>query len=121
MIEDNEEMANSLNEFFVSVFTAEDISCIPNINPINDDIRDNRSNLYSFNVREDAIIKKISKLKKHSAPGPDNIMAIFLQETVNEIAYPLKILFQKFLDHSTVPEIWKKATLHLSSRRAQNF
>ena len=68
MIEEYEVMANTLNEFFVSVFTSEDSNI-----PVLADRLDDAKHMKYFDVTEDEIEKQLIKLKEGKAPGPDNI------------------------------------------------
>ena len=119
IVDDNKSMAKTLNDFFVSVFTQENISNIPVIDNIKDDIHIRP--LDSLYVRDTTIIKKIMKLKKHSAPGPDKISVHFLQQTANTISRPLKLLFQKFLHDGFVPEVWKQSNVVPIFKKGSKF
>jgi hypothetical protein len=57
----------------------------------------------------ESIIKKIDKLRKDSAPGPDNIHPHLMKVVKNEIAVPLAKIFRKSLDTCNVPVDWKMA------------
>ena len=107
MATDDQEKAKLLNNFFSSVFTKEDQTNIPNIFPL--------PNLpYSFKIKEisvDEIKKKIGKMKPNKSPGPDGCHPRILRELVNEVAYPLSIIFNKSLNTSIVPSVWKSANV----------
>ena len=63
------------------------------------------------NFAEELIKKKISGLRKGSAPGPDGITPTLLQETCDVIAEPLAIIFAKSLAEGVVPEDWRCANV----------
>jgi hypothetical protein len=96
-------MADILNSFFSSVFTKEDLSNLPTKN------RETNTVLSDIEISRREIIKKIDKLKKDSAPGPDNIHPRLLKELKHQIADPLAKIFRKSLDSGIIPADWKKA------------
>jgi hypothetical protein len=100
---DNKEMASILNNFFASVFTRENLNNMP------EKERETDANLSDIEISVESIIKKINKLRKDSAPGPDNIHPHLMKETKNEIAVPLAKIFRKSLDTCNVPVDWKRA------------
>jgi hypothetical protein len=74
MTADGREMADILNDFFASVFTKEDVTNMPTKD------RETNKLLTNIEINERLVIKKIDKLKKDSAPGPDNIHPRILKE-----------------------------------------
>ncbi len=73
-------MAEVLNGFFSSVFTREDETNIPKEDSIEWEVK-----------------KKIRKLRKDAAAGPDEIGPRVLQELENEIAQALVMIFRHSL------------------------
>ena len=71
IISDNKEMAEMLNSYFVTVFTLEDESNLPNT-PEFEGIK-----IENFEMSKKQIETKIKKLKTFSAPGPDKISSKF--------------------------------------------
>ena len=55
------------------------------------------------------MIKKLSKLNPNKACGPDDIHPHMIKELRNEIALPLKILFDKTMTEGKIPQDWKQA------------
>ncbi len=102
-VTDPRKMSGILNDYFATVFTQEDISSIPTKNLETDE------KLSSFEVYEREIVDKIYQLKRNSAPGPDGIGPVVLQETAKIIAYPLKIIFETTLRERKCPDEWKTA------------
>jgi hypothetical protein len=100
---DGREMADILNGFFSSVFTKEDLTNLPTKN------RETNKLLTDIVINERLVVKKIDKLKKDSAPGPDNIHPRLLKELKHQVARPLVIIFNKSLATGIVPRDWKKA------------
>ncbi len=59
-------------------------------------------------VGERDVEKKIQKLRKVAAPGPDGIKPSLLQQFSSSLITPLTIIFNKSLETGEVPEGWKK-------------
>lgn len=63
----------------------------------------------------DISVKGVEKLLKnlnpHKAAGPDQIRPIVLKNTSKELAPIVSKLFQKSLQSSTLPDIWKMANV----------
>ena len=107
IIDNDRDIANELNLFFSSVFTTENTVNVPDLNRIKHDSSDLDDVIFHMlNVE-----KKILKMKRFSAPGPDNINANLLMNTVNEITYPLTLLFKKSFAEGDVPIEWKTANV----------
>lgn len=105
-VSDSQGMCNILNSFFSSVFTDEDTTNIPvpqkmceaNISP-------------TFVVTEEMFKKKLSKIKKNGAPGPDKVTGRVLIELEDVVALPLCLIFNKSLSSGEVPEDWRIANV----------
>ena len=100
---DSSVKANMLNEQFVSVFTNEDTSSLPNLGP------SRHPTVPDFTITTEGVRKLLAKVKPHSAAGPDNIPAYLLKEGAEELASPLSLLFQASLNQGKIPTAWKTA------------
>ena len=100
----NTEKAELLNSFFSSVFTEENTDEVP-VSEVDPNMRD----IENPEFTRDAVLKKLKELKVNKAPGPDEIPAVILKEMAEELAEPLRVVFQKSVDSGIVPEQWKKA------------
>jgi Reverse transcriptase (RNA-dependent DNA polymerase) len=98
-------MANLLNGYFSSVFTDEDESNIPAAATRTEAVLEN------VELSEVKIKEKIMKLKSLSAPGPDGIGAMLLQQLKDQVAPALLKIFRKALDTGEVPSDWKRANV----------
>ncbi|MBW6351215.1 reverse transcriptase family protein, partial [Pseudomonas aeruginosa] len=105
---DEVQMSNSLNTFFASVFTTEDLSDIPTPSPIQIDNSDVLSNI---TVTEREVLNCLDKLKVNKMPGPDTISPRVLKEAKDELSKPLTLLFNKSLQSGTMPDQWKLANV----------
>jgi hypothetical protein len=96
-------MTDILNNFFSSVFTKEDLTNLPTKN------RETNTVLSDIEITTRGVMRKIDKLKKDSAPGPDDIHPRLLKELKHQVAGPLAKIYRKSLDSGIVPADWKKA------------
>ena len=85
----DEQKADTLNKHYHQVFTKEDDTDTPTLEP-----RDVEDTLTTIAIQKDEVLKKLKFLKISSAAGPDNIHPRILKETQLEIAGPLKHMFQ---------------------------
>ena len=92
-----------LNDFFASVFTNESSDDIPIYPCVVNDI------LSEVEVSADQIQKALHDLNPNKSPGPDEIHPRVLKELAKELAYPLKLLFDKSFDQGIIPSDWKEA------------
>ena len=103
LTQDDSEKTEVLNKFFSSVFTEEDKSNVP-------DFMTNQTDfISSINVSRDDIINKLKSLKPDKSPGPDCIHPRVLRELSEELADPLKLIFDKTLGIGKLPDRWKLA------------
>ena len=57
------------------------------------------------------ICKRLSNLNVYKSPGPDGQHPRFLYETRNEIAYPLKLIFDCSFKTKMLPLEWRSANI----------
>jgi hypothetical protein len=100
---DKQEMADTLNTFFASVFTTEDKSNMP--------VKERETNvdIRSIEFTFEKVLRKLKELRSDSAPGPDKIHPRLLKEMRYELAEPLSVIFTKSLQSCSVPVDWKTA------------
>ena len=99
------EKSNTLNDYFTSVFTIEDLQNIPTLS-----IYHIEENLPSIEISPDLVRNKLKALNPNKSPGHDNWHPYFLRELANEICVPLSILFKKSLKEGA-HESWRKAII----------
>lgn len=103
------EVAESLNEYFSSVFTVENISSIPSPeNLFESEIGNELSNVI---IDERVVFNKLSELNINKSPGPDNIHPKLLYELREELAKPLTQLYKLSMESSVIPQDWKDANV----------
>ena len=103
---DNQEMAEVLNGFFVSVFTDEPDGPIPPATAL-----PSGSVLREIRFESSKVKKKLAGLRPESAPGPDGVTARFLKEHAEALAPALVILFNRSMEEGMVPEDWRCANV----------
>jgi len=104
-IETPQEIANTLNNYFASVFTPDHTRTLPR-----KELR-TTAKLYNMIFKPDDIESHISKLKPNKSPGPDEISPRVLKETAHEMSDALSMLFNKSMEEGQVPEKWKVASV----------
>ena len=103
--QDDIEKANTLNSFFTSVFTVEDLESLPSAQAatVNSQMQ--------IQITEDMVFKELDKLNANKSPGPDGIHPFILKNVSKELSVPLNSIFNQSLREGRVPEDWKKANV----------
>jgi hypothetical protein len=107
MMESDLEKAQTLNEFFASVFTRESLDNLPLL----DEGSRSEGKIMSedIDVSPEIIEKKLKELNPNKAQGPDGIPPRVLKELGMELARPLSKIFKKSIDTGIVPSDWRSA------------
>jgi hypothetical protein len=109
IINDNTEIASSLNEYFSSVFTVENLTSLPNAHQF---FTGNQSEAMStVIITEDIVLNKLNKINVNKSNGPDEMHCKILYELRYELVKPLTYLFQQSLETSVVPQDWRDANV----------
>ena len=104
IIDNNQERANLLNDYFASVFQKEESTPLPHFND-----RQFSHELNIISITEVNICKAIDRIKPTKSQGPDNIHPMLIKEFKNSLLSPLKLIFEKSIQEANIPEIWKLA------------
>ncbi len=101
----NEEVADTLNNYFSSVFTTSQHS--------NNDIAiiHSQHTIEELIINRNDVLNYLDKMKENKSPGPDRIYPKILKNIKNEISTPLTQIFNKSLKEKTVPNDWKLANV----------
>ena len=99
--------ANLFNDFFSSVYTADDTSLplFPN-RPITTNCPLNH---VSFTYEN--ILPKLLRLKKSVTLSPDGFPPILFRNCAHQLATPLSKIFSAIFDHSELPTCWLSSTV----------
>jgi len=103
---DDTEKASVLSKMFKDAFTDEDLTNIPyvpdlpNVTPIAD-----------LDITSDAVLKLLQNVKTNKSSGPDGIHPRVLNEAAEQLATPLKIIFQMSINSGCLPDDWKVANV----------
>ena len=95
-VTDDEEMCNVLNDFFSSVFTAEDLSNLPKPRDV---ATADTEPLATVSFTEKNVQEKLKKLNPTSAPGPDRQWPRILNKLADVLCIPLAVSYT----HLTLP------------------
>ena len=112
-----EEAAKALNEYYQSVFTADDGSTETPDFP-----EKNQERLSDVTFMWETVEDLLSKRDPNKAAGPDGVENRILKECAEELAPILTDLFKKSMDVGEVPELWKEAhivPIHKSGSKAK--
>eukprot|EP00111_Clytia_hemisphaerica_P017405 TCONS_00051474-protein len=97
------EKANILQKQFCSVFTHEPEGELPPFE------KKTESMINILEVSQETVIKQIKQLDANKSFGPDELHPSMLKELIDFVAEPLKIIMNKTLEESVLPEDWKMA------------
>ena len=100
------ENANKLSEYFCSVFTREPDDDIPEVN-----IHPSSEALHTTQITDLEITDILKFLKLNKSAGPDYLQTTVLVECAEEIAVPLRLIYQTSLDTGILLSIWKTASV----------
>jgi len=83
-----QEMAQELNKFFITVFTKENLASVPAIQQMTCQY----GQLFDIHVDDSVVMKKLEKLRQDKAPGADDIQPRYLKEIAEEICHAVHSL-----------------------------
>ena len=99
-------LANTINEFFVSV--SDDL---PRLQPTHPIFEVSEPLPAEFTISVQDTEAALSKIKVNKAMGPDNIPPWILKEFSQQLATPITAVFNSSLREGILPRLWKSATI----------
>ena len=103
----DDEKCALLNQFFSSVFTNEDTTNMPYF----EDKTTDDQEIKTADISTDNMKSLLESLNPDKSPGTDEIHPRLLKECAASLAKPLKILFDKTMSSSQLPDEWKRAEI----------
>ena len=100
----NHDKCTVLNDYFASVFTADD-GLLPEFVPRLSENKSLNSVLFPF----DKVLKTLKSLPSKCSKSPDGFPAFFLKSLAPAIAFPLSLLFEMSMSTGHIPLVWKTA------------
>ena len=94
--------ADTLNKYFTSVFTQENLSTIPSFT-----LGVSVPPLQTVTITPHIVYKKLVDINTSKSPGPNGWPLLALRETAEQICMPLSLLFTKSLESGILPQDWK--------------
>ena len=117
LLTESEDIAETLNDFFSSVFTRdEDDDTELTVPPLTIAHR-----LEEVNFTETIIIEKLKKLKPFSSEGPDRLKSKTIKESAGSIAPALLLIYRKSYSKGVVPEDWRMANVTPIFKKGSKF
>ena len=109
VITDDKVTADLLNKQFVSVFTKEDLSTIPE--PENVFTSSSNQEKIKIHISEELVYKKLDELNVNKCVGVDDIHPKLLYELRYELQKPLCKLFKLSIETALIPQDWRDANV----------
>ena len=119
VISEPKDVANSLNNYFASVYSEEDD--FVNLEVKNKSKTDLDSDFCDIIINEELVLNELNKMKVNKSGGPDGLTTNFLTKIKLAIVKPLTYLFNESLNSGIVPEQWKEALVHLYLKRERRI
>jgi len=101
----DKETANTLNTYFLTVFTRENPDDTPRFAMRTEEICE------TIQITEEKIDKLLNDIKTSKSPGPDNIHPILLKECAEHLKIPITEICKISMKEGKVPYQWKEANV----------
>ena len=102
-------MSEVLNEYFLSVFTQEDLTFIPDALQV---FRGGAENsLTDISINREDVAKEIDRLSSTKSPGVDLVYPRVLKECRDIVSGELTEIFNKSVSTGEVPSLWRQANV----------
>ena len=106
VITEDSEITETLNTFFSSVFTRENVTNVPHARRLDSD-----TSLDNVTITEDIVMDKLKNLKVTSSPGPDGLSPRLFEKFRNHLCAPLTRIYIASMQSGEIPEDWRTANV----------
>ena len=106
LTETEQETAESLNQYYHSVFTRDDGAQAPPAFP-----KRTEEKITDVVFTIETVEERLQELNPNKATGPDGVESRLMKECSEELAPILHRIFRKSLDEGEIPERWKEAEI----------
>ena len=104
IIVEPQKQAEALNRYYAQVFTRCDV-------PPPAPRQRTEAKISEIDITKAKVMAAIDGLKRHAAPGPDEIPPCIFHELKEEMAEPLVKLYRKSMTTGKIPDEWREATV----------
>ena len=98
-------MANTMNKYFSSVFTAEQLNNVPQLWKYEGKILD------TLNFSTEEVQEKLQHMNIYKSTGPDMLHPRIFRALEDKLARPLTHIFSNSVETEIIPEDWKSANV----------
>ena len=105
VITNDNDMAITMNNYFSSVLTIEQLNNVPQLGQYEGNILD------TFNFSIEEVQEKLQHLNIYKSTGPDMLHIQILRALEDKLARPLTHIFNNSVETGIIPEDWKSANV----------
>lgn len=113
----DEEVASIFAESFAASFTIEPDGVLPTTHQASR----MQESLTEVVFTEELVLEKLTCLDVTKSQGPDGISAAYLKSCAASLCFPICLLLQKSFECSSLPTIWRTATIKPIFKRGDKF
>ena len=102
----DKDKANTLTDFFSSVFTTETKDKNPSLEGINISY-----NMGTLVIDEEKVKKRLHELNISKSPGPDGLHPRIILDLYEELGKPIAIIFKNSIENKNIPNEWREGCI----------
>ena len=104
-VDKDNEICDTLGEYFSSVFTQVHVGQLPDMNEMFE------IEIGNIVITREDIQRRLGKINVNKSSGPDNIHPFVLQSTAKAVSTPLRHIFAQSVNMGQCPTDWKSANV----------
>ena len=104
-VDKDNEICDTLGEYFSSVFTKVHVGQLPDMNEMFE------IEIGNIVITREDIQRRLGKINVNKSSGPDNIHPFVLQSTAKAVSTPLRHIFAQSVNMGQCPTDWKSANV----------